>query len=127
MTSKTTHQNSTHNYLTFFPFVHLALGQDLPVVRPEEVGLSGKRLERIDEAFAGYVKDNKMAGSVILVSRKGKVAHITRRLGTGTSKPNLLCPRMRSSGSHPQNKSHHQCRDNDFAGRGQVVDPGSTW
>jgi CubicO group peptidase (beta-lactamase class C family) len=58
-----------------FLFVNLTIGQDLPVVKPEEVGFSGKRLERIDEAFTSYVKDNKMAGSVILVSRKGKVAY----------------------------------------------------
>jgi len=61
--------------LLFFLFVHLTFGQDLPVVKPEDVGFSGKRLERIDEAFNGYVKDSKMAGSVILVSRKGKVAY----------------------------------------------------
>ncbi|HMG89718.1 MAG TPA: serine hydrolase domain-containing protein, partial [Chryseolinea sp.] len=58
-----------------FLFVNLTLGQDLPVIKPEDVGFSGKRLERIDDAFNGYVKDNKMAGSVILVSRKGKVAY----------------------------------------------------
>lgn len=51
------------------------VAQDLPVAKPEELGFSSKRLERIDEAFNGYVKDNKMAGSVILVSRKGKVAY----------------------------------------------------
>lgn len=58
-----------------FLFTGLTLAQELTVVKPEEVGFSGKRLDRIDEAFNGYVKDNKMAGSVILVSRKGKVAY----------------------------------------------------
>jgi CubicO group peptidase (beta-lactamase class C family) len=51
------------------------VAQDLPAVKPEDVGFSSKRLERIDEAFNGFVKDNKMAGSVILVSRRGKVAY----------------------------------------------------
>ena len=60
---------------TSFSVVNLTLGQDLPIVKPEEVGFSAKRLGPSDEAFNGYVKDNKMAGSVILVSRKGKVAY----------------------------------------------------
>src|SRR5262245_31254482 len=51
------------------------VAQDLTVSKPEDLGFSSKRLERIDEAFNGYVKDNKMAGSVILVSRKGKIAY----------------------------------------------------
>jgi len=50
-------------------------GQDLPVAKPEDLGFSSKRLERIDDAFNGFVKDNKMAGSVILISRKGKIAY----------------------------------------------------
>jgi CubicO group peptidase (beta-lactamase class C family) len=56
-------------------FVTQLVGQDLPVVKPEDVGFSSKRLGRIDETFNGFVKDNKMAGSVIPVSRKGKVAY----------------------------------------------------
>jgi CubicO group peptidase (beta-lactamase class C family) len=58
-----------------FLIVNLTSGQDLLTTKPEEVGFSAKRLERIDEAFNGYVKDNKLPGSVILVSRKGKVAY----------------------------------------------------
>src|SRR5688572_5177838 len=75
MRSKRHTRNQLTVSLLFCLFVHLALGQDLPVTKPEDVGFSGKRLERIDEAFTGYVKDYKMAGSVILVSRKGKVAY----------------------------------------------------
>ena len=75
MTSKRHTRSQLTISLLFCLFVHLALGQDLPVVKPEDVGFSGKRLERIDEAFTGYVKDNKMAGSVVLISRKGKVAY----------------------------------------------------
>jgi CubicO group peptidase (beta-lactamase class C family) len=56
-------------------FVNLTLAQELQTIKPEEAGFSAKRLERIDEVFNSYVKDNKMAGSVILVARKGKVAY----------------------------------------------------
>ncbi|MBA4056876.1 MAG: serine hydrolase, partial [Marivirga sp.] len=62
----------------FFAFILLlqaGYAQEITIARPEEIGLSAKRLERIDEVFSAYVKDNKLAGSVILVSRKGKVGY----------------------------------------------------
>lgn len=49
--------------------------QELQLAKPDDLGISGKRLERIDEVFDGYVKDNKMGGSVILIARKGKVGY----------------------------------------------------
>ncbi len=51
------------------------VSQDLTVVKPESVGFSTERLSRLDEKFNSYVVENKMAGSVILVERKGKVAY----------------------------------------------------
>jgi len=72
-------RSSTRIRLTVFSIVlflfQFSNAQDLAVVKPEDIGFSSKRLERIDEAFNAYVKDNKMAGSVILVSRKGKVGY----------------------------------------------------
>ena len=52
-----------------------APAQDLDFGKPEELGFSTQRLERIDQAFNSYVTENKMAGSVVLVARKGKVAY----------------------------------------------------
>ncbi len=49
--------------------------QELPQAEPGELGFSGQRLERLDQAFQSYVDDEAMAGSVILVARKGKVAY----------------------------------------------------
>ena len=50
--------------------------QALPrAARPEEVGLSSERLQRLTDAFQGYVKDGKLAGAVVLVARRGKVAY----------------------------------------------------
>lgn len=51
------------------------VGQNLPTAKPEDIGFSSKRLERIDEIFSGFVKDNKLAGSTILIARKGKVGY----------------------------------------------------
>ena len=42
---------------------------------PSKLGFSEERLERIDKVFKGYVDDNKMAGSVILIARKGEIAY----------------------------------------------------
>jgi CubicO group peptidase (beta-lactamase class C family) len=55
--------------------VHPALAQDLPRATPEEVGLSGARLERLTATFRRYVEEERLAGGVILIARKGKVAY----------------------------------------------------
>src|SRR5688500_7581020 len=52
-----------------------SFAQDLPTAKPEDLGFSTQRLARLDEMFNSYVTENKMAGSVILVARKGKVGY----------------------------------------------------
>ncbi|MCB1123049.1 MAG: beta-lactamase family protein [Verrucomicrobiae bacterium] len=74
------------NRFVIFPFQYFILSflilfsdltaQDLKVVKPESLGISSERLERIEPVFQGYVDEGKMAGSVILVARKGKVAYL---------------------------------------------------
>ena len=44
-------------------------------VRPESVGLSSKRLERLTNQLNNYVSDEKLPGGVALVLRKGKSAY----------------------------------------------------
>jgi CubicO group peptidase (beta-lactamase class C family) len=56
-------------------FTVALLGQNLPTAKPEDIGFSSKRLEHIDEVFSGFVKDNKLAGSTILIARKGKIGY----------------------------------------------------
>lgn len=50
--------------------------QGLQRARPESVGLSSERLKRLGDALRGYVKDEKLAGGVALVARRGKVAYV---------------------------------------------------
>ena len=50
--------------------------QGLPTVAPSDVGLSAKRLERLEEVVQGYVDANAVAGVVTLVARKGGQAHL---------------------------------------------------
>jgi CubicO group peptidase (beta-lactamase class C family) len=47
----------------------------MDLVSPEDVGLSGARLRRIDEhLLARYVEPGKIAGAITLVARRGKIA-----------------------------------------------------
>ena len=53
-------------------------GQGLPrASKPEDVGLSSGRLQRLTAVFSEYVKQNRLPGAVVLVARKGKVAYLT--------------------------------------------------
>jgi CubicO group peptidase (beta-lactamase class C family) len=51
-----------------------AAGQSLPAAKPESVGLSSERLERIATAVQRSIDDKRIAGAVTLVSRRGKIA-----------------------------------------------------
>ena len=61
--------------LVFFCIDSWLVAQELSPVKPESAGFSSERLTRLDEKFNSYVTENKMAGSVILVERKGKIAY----------------------------------------------------
>src|SRR6201987_5002837 len=50
------------------------LAQDLPTAKPETLGLSSERLERIGAAVQHSIDDKRIAGAVTLVVRHGKVA-----------------------------------------------------
>jgi CubicO group peptidase (beta-lactamase class C family) len=52
------------------------LAQGLPIVKPEEVGLSSERLGRIAAVMQKALDENEIAGAVTLIARKGKVAHL---------------------------------------------------
>jgi CubicO group peptidase (beta-lactamase class C family) len=50
------------------------LGQGLPAASPESVGLSAQRLERIGTVMQKHIDEGRVAGTVTLVGRRGKVA-----------------------------------------------------
>ncbi len=53
------------------------LAQPLPrAAKPEEVGLSSERLQRLTDTFDRYVKDGRLAGAVVLLARRGKLAYL---------------------------------------------------
>jgi CubicO group peptidase (beta-lactamase class C family) len=49
--------------------------KSLPKVKPEKVGLSSDRLERVSRLFEGFVDKQQLAGAVALIARHGKVAY----------------------------------------------------
>jgi len=51
-----------------------AVAQELPIAKPESVGLSSERLERVAAAVQGDIADQRVAGAVTLVLRHGQVA-----------------------------------------------------
>jgi CubicO group peptidase (beta-lactamase class C family) len=52
--------------------------QSLPrASKPEDVGLSSERLQRLTAVFKGYVGENRLPGAVVLVLRRGKVAYFS--------------------------------------------------
>ncbi len=59
--------------LTLLALPVMAAG--LPTAKPEDVGLSSERLQRIDQMIRRRVDAGEMAGAVAIVARKGKIAH----------------------------------------------------
>jgi CubicO group peptidase (beta-lactamase class C family) len=49
--------------------------QGLPRARPEDVGMSAERLERLSDVLRQYVADGQLAGAVVLVARRGRVPY----------------------------------------------------
>jgi CubicO group peptidase (beta-lactamase class C family) len=48
----------------------------MQTVKPESVGLSSSRLERLDKVMQQYVERGSFAGIVTLIARRGQVAHL---------------------------------------------------
>ena len=56
----------------------LAIGQvaaELPTAKPAEVGLSEQALAQIDAKMEELVKEQRLAGGIVVIARKGKIAH----------------------------------------------------
>ena len=53
----------------------VAWPQALSSAKPEQVGLSAERLDRIGSALKAEIENGKLPGAVALVARKGRVAY----------------------------------------------------
>ena len=47
----------------------------LPIAKPEKVGLDPKKLEAVDQKMEALIKEDRLAGGIVVVARKGKVVH----------------------------------------------------
>ena len=47
----------------------------VPGGKPEDVGLSSERLQRINDVVTTYIDSGQISGAVTMVSRKGRIAH----------------------------------------------------
>ncbi len=52
----------------------IAFAQDLPAGKPESLGLSSERLERVGSVVQRNIDEKRIAGAVTLVIRHGHVA-----------------------------------------------------
>ncbi|MGH9148301.1 MAG: serine hydrolase domain-containing protein, partial [Vicinamibacterales bacterium] len=57
-------------------FLVLPVEAELTKARPEEVGLSSERLQRIQDAMRRHIEAGDFSGAVTLVARKGRLAHL---------------------------------------------------
>jgi len=56
---------------------NLAIAQELtPVARPEQLGFSAPRLQRLTQAYQGYVDRGELAGAVLLIARGEQLAYL---------------------------------------------------
>lgn len=53
-----------------------AVAADLPTAKPEQVGLSPERLERIGQVLRADVERGRIPGAVVVVARKGRIAYV---------------------------------------------------
>lgn len=62
--------------LTFFVVASTLLAQDVKITRPEKVGMSSERLDRISPKMQQFIDENRISGMVTLIARKGKIVHL---------------------------------------------------
>ncbi len=55
--------------------VHAAGSDPIPTAKPEDVGLSSARLDRIAQVLRGDIDHGRMPGAVIAITRRGKLAY----------------------------------------------------
>ena len=62
--------------LALFVFLALPVGTVTTVGKPEEVGLSSERLQRVAQMVQRRIAAGDLAGAVVAIARKGRVAYV---------------------------------------------------
>ena len=74
---------------------------DIPSARPEDVGMDGDRLSRINDRMAAHIDQGNIQGAVTAVARGGRVVHFEAH-GEKDTRDNTRCRRMRCSAWRPR-------------------------
>ncbi len=64
------------NFLLLILLAVPSFPQGLPSAKPEDVGMSTARLERIRPVMQAYVDEGKVPGMITAVARRGKLVHV---------------------------------------------------
>jgi len=54
----------------------LAAASSVPSAKPEDVGVSSERLQRITQMIQRRIAAGEMTGAVSIVARRGKIVHL---------------------------------------------------
>ena len=61
--------------LAVFMVSSTVLAQELKIVPPESVGMSGKKLAKVDDAIAELMDESKIPGAVVIVAKNKQIVH----------------------------------------------------
>jgi CubicO group peptidase (beta-lactamase class C family) len=67
---------STAMFLLLFTLVVSASAAETPRAKPDDVGISAQRLQRIHELMQRHIAAGDFSGAVTLVARQGRIAHL---------------------------------------------------
>src|SRR5262249_51964234 len=67
---------STAMFLLLLTLVMTTSAAETPRAKPDDVGISAQRLQRIHELMQRHIDAGDFAGAVTLVSRNGRIAHL---------------------------------------------------
>lgn len=48
---------------------------EIPAASPEDIGMSSKKLARVDDIFNSFVEQKRLAGGIVIIARKGRIVH----------------------------------------------------
>ena len=68
----------------------LAFAENIGTARPERMGMSSERLERVTDISRGYVEAGKLAGAITMINRGGKIVHFETVGNRGADDPRPL-------------------------------------
>ena len=55
--------------------VNFVWAEPLPAAKPEQVGMSSQRLQRVGQSFNAQIEKGRFPGAVVVIARKGKIAY----------------------------------------------------